>query len=168
MGASYNYINDFLYFVIEPDESRGKGAYIYCSGADMFRFLPLTKGRHGLASNSTLRGLQLVNLGIRDMARERGVTITPLKGNCAEFAPGAGGWYSERLLIENAPDSFPEEILAYGVINLLKKIGKACMLDDPMPDTLLEPKELQAFIESLCDKYQGKHDLRFVGKKTAP
>lgn len=160
MPHTYEYINEFMYFVIQPDESRGKGAYIYCSGADMFRFLPITRGRHGLASNSTLRGLQLVNLAIRDMALAKGVTITPLKGECSQFAPTKGGWYSERLLIEHAPESFLEEIINYAVVHFLKKIVKACALPDAVPDKLLPPDELQAFIESLCNKYQGNHDLK--------
>src|SRR5208337_840373 len=119
---SFEYINDFLFFVINPDQSRGDGSYIYCSGADLFRFLPITKGRHGLASNPAMRGLQLVNMGVRDLALSEGVTITPAKGGCAGIAHTSGGWYSERLLIEKAPGSFPEEVINYGVINLVKKI----------------------------------------------
>ncbi|MBZ0158013.1 MAG: hypothetical protein K8I29_17590 [Alphaproteobacteria bacterium] len=159
-GNTSEYINDFLFFVVKPDQSREKGVYTYCSGANLYRFLPITKGRHGLASNSALRGLQLVNLGIRNMAREKGITIKPLRGNCAGIAAGGDGWYSELLLIENAPESFPEEIITYGAITLLKKILKACMLQDPVPDTLPGPEELQRFIEGLCDKYRGSFDLR--------
>ena len=156
---SHSYINDFLFFVIKPDQSRGDGSYIYCSGADLFRFLPITKGRHGQASNPAMRGLQLVNMGVRDLALSKGVTIKPAKGGCAGIAPTSGGWYSERLLIENAPVSFPEEVISYGAINLIKKIVKACTLPDVAPDTMLQPNELQAFIESLCSKYAGNFDL---------
>jgi hypothetical protein len=155
----YAYINDFLFFAIQPDQSRGAGSYIYCSGADLFRFLPITKGRHGLASNPAMRGLQLVNMGVRDLALSKGVTIKPAKGGCAGIAPTTGGWYSERLLIENAPVSFPEEVISYSVINLVKKIIKACTLPDVAPDTMLQPNELQTFIESLCSKYAGNFDL---------
>ncbi len=156
---SYAYINDFLFFVIKPEQSRGEGSYIYCSGADLFRFLPITKGRHGQASNPAMRGLQLVNLGVRDLALSKGVTIKPARGGCPGIAPTSGGWYSERLLIENAPASFPEEVINYGVINLVKKIVKACTLPDVAPDTMLQPNELQTFIESLCSKYAGNFDL---------
>jgi hypothetical protein len=57
---TYDYINGFMYFVIRPDKSRGDGTFIYCSGVNLFRFLLITKGRHGLGSNPAMRGLQLV------------------------------------------------------------------------------------------------------------
>jgi len=156
---SYEYINDFLFFVIKPDQGGGDGSYIYCSGADLFRFLPMTKGRHGLDSNPAMRGLQLVNIGVREMALAREVTIKPVSGDCAGIARANGGWYSERLLIEKASASFPEEVISYGVINLVKKIIKASTLPDVAPDTLLQPDELQLFLESLCSKYAGNFDL---------
>ncbi len=153
------YINEFLFFVIRPDQSGNKGSYIYCSGADMFRFVPITKGRHGLDSNPAMRGLQSVNIGVREMALSQGVTIRPVPGDCAGIAPTSGGWYSERLLLEKAPESFAEEVINYGVINLVKKIIKACTLMDAAPEILVEPDELQSFLESLCNKYQGNFDL---------
>ncbi len=165
---SYEYINDFLFFVIKPDQSRGDGSYIYCSGADLFRFLPITKGRHGLDSNPAMRGLQLVNIGVREMALSREVTIKPISGDCAGIARTSGAWYSERLLIENATASFPEEVITYGVINLVKKIVKACTLPDVAPDTMLQPDELQAFIEGLCNKYAGNFDLIEKRRRTKP
>ena len=151
------YINDFMYFVIRPDKSRGDGTFIYCSGVNLFRFLPITKGRHGLGSNPAMRGLQLVNMGIRNMALSKGATPKAIRGDdCAGIAPTKESWYGELLLIENAPESFPEDIISYGVINLLRKITKACMLQDANPpDRLLEPKELQGFIESMCSRYGG-------------
>ena len=156
---SYKYINDFIFFALTPDQKMGDGSYIYCSGADLFRFLPITKGRHGLASNPALRGLQLVNLDVREMALSREATIKPVSGDCAGIAHTSGGWYSERLLIENAPASFPEEVISYGVINLVKKIIKACTFPDIAPEMLLQPDELQVFLESLCSKYAGNFDL---------
>lgn len=156
---SYAYINDFLFFEIKPDKSGGGGQYIYCSGADLFRFLPITKGRHGLASNPAMRGLQLVNMGVREMALLREVKIKPISGSCAGIARTSGGWYSERLLMESAPASFPEEVISYGVINLVKKIIKACTFPDIAPEMLLRPDELQIFLESLCSKYAGNFDL---------
>jgi hypothetical protein len=165
---SYEYINEFLFFVIKPDKTRGGGAYIYCSGVDLFRFLPITKGRHGQASNPAMRGLQLVNMGVRDMALSKGVTIKPAKGGCAGIAPTNGGWYSERLHIEKAPGSFPEEVIKNGVINLVKKIIKACTFPDLAPETLLQPDELQVFLESLCSKYAGNFDLIEKRRSTKP
>ncbi|MFA5353428.1 MAG: hypothetical protein WC291_04300 [Thermodesulfovibrionales bacterium] len=37
---AYSYVNDFLYFVLKPDETRGPGSLIYCSGVNITRFLP--------------------------------------------------------------------------------------------------------------------------------
>ncbi|MBF0557953.1 MAG: hypothetical protein HQL08_04135 [Nitrospirae bacterium] len=156
---SYEYINNFLFFVIKPEENSGAGNYVYCSGVDLFLFLPITKGRHGQASNPAMRGLQLVNLGVRDMALSKGVTIKRTKGGCAGIAPSNGGWYSERLLIEDAPPSFPDEVINYGVVNLVKKIIKACTFPDQAPETLLKPDELQEFLGALCSKYAGNFDL---------
>ena len=166
--ASHSYINDFLFFVIKPDQSMGAGSYIYCSGAEIFRFLPITKGRHGLDSNPAMRGLQLVNLGVREMALSREATIKPVSGDCAGIAHNSGAWYSERLLIENAPASFAEEVITYGVINLVKKIIRACTLPDVAPYTMLQPDELQAFIEGLCDKYAGNFDLIEKRRRASP
>lgn len=156
---SYEYINDFLFFQIKPDPGWSAGSYIYCSGADLFRFLPITKGRHGLDSNPAMRGLQLVNIGVRELALSKGAAIKPSRGGCTGIARGNGGWYSERLLIEKAPASFPEEVINYCVINLVKKIIKACTFPDIAPEMLLQPDELQVFLESLCSKYAGNFDL---------
>ncbi|MBI5213624.1 MAG: hypothetical protein HY957_09710 [Nitrospirae bacterium] len=57
------------------------------------------------------------------------------------------------MLIENAPESLPDEIINYAVVNLLKKIFLACMVEEKMPDDLLNPGELQTFIEAMCSKY---------------
>jgi len=152
---SHKYKNDFLYFVMRPDESRGKGALIYCSGVNVVRFSPITKGRHGIG-NPSVRGLQLVNLGVRALALSKGATPKALRGNdCAGIAPAHDTWYTELLLIENASMSFPDEMINYCVINLLKKIFNACMLEVQLPEKLLTPDELQDFLEPLCRKYGG-------------
>jgi hypothetical protein len=38
-------------------------------------------------------------------------------------------------------------------MNLMKKIDKAIMLGAQLPDKLLQPDELQLFIEAMCVKY---------------
>jgi hypothetical protein len=152
---SYKYINDFLYFVTRPDKSRER-VLIYCSGVNVSRFSPVTEGRHGIGSNPAIRGLQLVNFGVRDLALSKGATPRALRGNdCAGIAPTRDDWYTELLLIENAPGSFPDEMINYCVINLLKKIFKASMRELPLPDILLKADELQVFLESLCREYGG-------------
>jgi hypothetical protein len=105
-------------------------------------------------SNPAMRGLQLVNLGVRALALSKGATPKAIRENdCAGIAPTKDNWHTERLLIENAPESFPDDTINYCVIELLKKIDKAIMLGAKLPDKLLKPDELQVFIEAMCSKY---------------
>ena len=105
-------------------------------------------------SNPAIRGLQLVNLGVRALALEHGAIPETLHGNeCAGMIPSNDSWSAEHLLIRNVPDSLPDEIIRYCVIHLLKKIDKAIMLGAMLPDKLLQPHELQLFIEAMCAKY---------------
>jgi hypothetical protein len=155
----YEYKNDFLYFVIRHDESRGKGSLVYCSGVNVVRFSPITRGRHGIG-NPSMRGLQLVNCGVRALALTQGATPVALRGNdCAGIAPPKDTWYTELLLIENAPGSFPDEMINYCVMNLLRKIFNACMLEVQLPEKLPAPGELQDLLEPLCRKYGGSSEL---------
>ncbi|MCL4457498.1 MAG: hypothetical protein M1406_08905 [Nitrospirae bacterium] len=153
---SHTYINDFLYFVIKPaGGDRGGNSLLYCSGVNLQRFLPITKGRHRLGLNPAAKGLQSVNLRVRSLALSGGATPRTIHGNdCSGIAPAKDDlWYSELFLIENAPESLPDEIIAYAVVKLLKNIFLACMLEEKLPDKLLAPDELQAFIEEMCVKY---------------
>ena len=148
------YINDFLYFVVRPDEGRGKDSLICCSGVNLERFAPITKGRHGLSSGPAMRGLQIVRLGLSSLALSKGATPRTFRGKeCAGLAPTTETWYVDLLLIENAPETFPAEIINYGVLNLLKSIFTACRLEIILPDKLPEPGELQKFLEEQCRKY---------------
>ena len=150
------YINDFLYFVIRPEMRSGKDILIYCSGVNISRFAPITRGRHGIGSSPVMRGLQLVNLGVRELALSRGAAPKALRGSeCEGIVPTKDTWYTERLLIENAPETFPDEMVHYCVVNLLKKIFKASMREVQMPETFLDTDELQLFIEAQCRKYGG-------------
>jgi len=152
---SYEYINDFMYFAFRPVENRAGGTFIYCSGVDLFRFLPITKGRHRAMSNPVLRGLQLVNLEARSMALSEGATPKTIKGDqCSGIVPPSNGWYKEMLLIENAPSLLPDRIISHCVVHLLKKTFRAMgMMEIELPDNLLKPDELQVFIEALCNKF---------------
>ncbi len=151
---SNEYINDFLYFVTRPAGDGGEGAMLYCSGVNLSRFLPITKGRHRAMSNPAMRGLQLVNLGVREMALSAGATPKAVRGNhCTAIAHTEGIWYKESLLIEDAPASFHNEITAYCVPELLRKIDRALMLGAVLPDELLAPRELQTLISAMCTMY---------------
>jgi hypothetical protein len=149
------YINEFLYFVLRQGTgSKPKDSFIYCSGVNIDRFMPITKGRHRPMSNPAIRGLQLVNLGVRDLALTKGAVPIALRGNeCAGIVPSKDQWYKELLLIEKVPDSFPSEIINYCVINLLKKIVNSCLLSVKPPETVFIPEELQAYIENLCKEF---------------
>ena len=72
MINSLEYINDYLYFVFLPYESKRDNTMLYCSGVNLHRFLPITKGRHRPLANPARRGLQLANLGVRALALESG------------------------------------------------------------------------------------------------
>lgn len=158
MTTSLAYRNAFLYFVVRVDERKGDNTLICCSGINVVRFSPITKGRHGIG-NPSVRGLQLVNLGIRDLALKRGATPRALRENdCAGLAPAEDTWYTERLLIEGAPASFPPEVIDYSVMNLLKKIFNACMLEVRLPESVPTQEELQDFLEELCRKYGAPSD----------
>jgi len=145
-----NYITDAVFFVVIPV---GKGVS-YCSGVNISRFLPVTRGRHKAMSNPAVRGLQLVNLEIRSLAIQSGATTHTLTLNeCMGIAPTDDIWYTESILIENPPVGFEKRIIEYGVVNLLKKINKAIMLGADMPEEPLSPQELSEFIDDLCRRY---------------
>ena len=154
MINSLEYINDFLYFVFLPYESQGDSTMLYCSGVNLDRFLPITKGRHRPLANPARRGLQLANLGVRALILKKGAIPKAIKSSdCSEIVPRSNGWYRDKLLIENVHDSLPNDILAYVVLNLLGRVRNSCQLNDKLPDTLPNPETLQLFLESLCEKY---------------
>ena len=154
VGKACEYINDFLYFTMRTDKSRGDGTFIYCSGVNLTRFLPITRGRHGLGSNPALRGLQIVKCGVRDLALSRSASPGTVRGlDCSAILPTDETWFRESLLIENAPINFPEEVVKFSVRDLLRSIFKACRLEMNLPDELPGPVELQHFIESAVRQY---------------
>lgn len=156
MINSLKYINDFLYFVFLPYESQGDSTMLYCSGVNLDRFLPVTKGRHRPLANPARRGLQLANLGVRALILEKGAIPIAIKSSdCAEIVPKSNGWYRDKLLIENIHDSLPGDILNYVILNLLGRVMNSCQLHETLPDKLPDPEELQIYLESLCDKYGG-------------
>ena len=108
-------------------------------------------------SNPAMRGLQLVNVEIRSLVLSKGATPKAIRGIfCNGIIPAGDLWYKEQLLIENASESLPDEIIRFGVTHLLKKIDRAIMLGADLPETFLAPDELQVFLETLCKRYGGK------------
>lgn len=152
---TYEYITDCMYFVIRPYEIGGPRTYLLCSGVNVSRFLPITRKRHGLASNPSLRGLELVNLDVRTLALSRGAVPKAYRGNdCAGITPTQEIWYSEGLLLEDASPSFVEEITPFCVISLLRKITRGSGLTEvEMPAALPTPEELSSFVDSLVSRH---------------
>ncbi len=151
---SREYINDFLYFVIKPDENGTDGDLICFSGVNIARFTPITKGRHNPMSNPAVRGLQLIQYDIMALALEEGTTSKVIRGHKSKGLPPTEElWSAECLLIKNAPSTLPDKILNHAVVELLRKIDLASTREATMPDKLLSPKELQGFLESMCNEY---------------
>jgi len=150
---SQAYVNDFLYFVIKPDQDSSNGDLICYSGVNVDRFTPITKGRHNPMANSAVRGLQLIQYDIMALALKNGTSAKPIKGyRCEGLPPTREIWATDCLRIKNAPSSLPDIIITHCVVELLKKIFKASTRETTLPDTLLSPAELQLFIESMCDQ----------------
>jgi hypothetical protein len=149
----HKYVNDFLYFIITPDENSANGDLICCSGVNVDRFTPITKGRHNPMSNCAVRGLQLIQYDIMALALKNGTIAKPIRGYKSRGLPPTDEiWSTESLLIKNAPPSLPDKIINHCVVELLKKIDRAATRETTLPDQLLSPDKLQVFIESLCDE----------------
>ncbi len=155
---SCEYINGFLYFVIKPDQDSPNGDLLCYSGVNVERFTPITKGRHKPMANPAIRGLQLIQYDIMTLALKSGTTAKPMHGYIGKVPPPTREiWATDCMRIKNAPSSLPEIIINHCVIELLKKIDKACTLEAKLPDTLLNPAELQIFLEAMCDQYESSH-----------
>ncbi|MBF0338715.1 MAG: hypothetical protein HQL05_12905 [Nitrospirae bacterium] len=150
---SYAYVNDFLYYVIRPDEKRGNNVLVYCSGVNVSRFLPLTAGRHRLGQNPAVKGLQSSNLEVRSFVLSRGATLRSVRGDdCSGIVTGNDLWNSELFLIENAPVSLPSEVVRFAVLNLLGIVLPACLPNvklPPLPQEFPTPEQLQDYLQSL-------------------
>lgn len=97
----------------------------------------------------------MVNHGVRGLALSKGATPRAFRGkDCAGTAPTRDTWYTEILLIENAPASFPGELIEYCVVSLVKKVFKAAMLGFDPPEELLEEDELKTFLETICKRIE--------------
>lgn len=148
---TYKFVNDFFYFIVQPDANRGPDVLICCSGVNLDRFAPLTRGRHGLAVSPSMSGLQNTRTAISSLALEKGARPRFIQGrDCAGIAPTQESWYTDLLVIENAPASFSEEIIRCGVTALIASIFKACRIPFHLPDPLPSPDELQRLIEEQC------------------
>lgn len=150
MNLKREYKNEAVFFSIFNTPE----GLVYCSGVNIERFLPITRGRHKSMSNPAIRGLQLVNLEIRSIAISEGAeTKTGRFEECSGLTPSHEFWYTESFLIKNAPDEFSDRVIEFAVVNLMKKIDKAIMLNAGMPEKLLPPERLMEFIDELCKRF---------------
>ena len=148
---TYKFVNDFFYFVVRPDESRGRSSLICCSGVSLDRFAPLTRGRHGLAVSPSMRGLQNTRNAISSLALSKGARPRFIRGkDCTGIAPPQESWYTDLMLIEDAPESFPDEIIRCGVTGLVGSIFRACRIPFEFTDPIPAPDELQRLLEEQC------------------
>ncbi|MBI5847337.1 MAG: hypothetical protein HZB31_05205 [Nitrospirae bacterium] len=149
----YEYINDYLYFVVRQAPERGSNAWVYCSGVNITRFSTLTRGRHGLSSNPVIRGLQLLKHNVSRLAISHGARPRLIRGrDCSGIAPTQEAWYSEILLVEDAPASLPAGIIALCTEDLFEKIIVSCCPEMKHPGRPLAPEELQTFIAGLSPR----------------
>lgn len=148
--AAHEYINDFFYFVVRADNAEGKEGLVCCSGVNIDRFAPLTKGRHSFASNPVIRGLQLVKHGISALALSRGAIPKFVRGTqCAGIVSTEETWYTELLVIEKAGNLSADEIIHFGAENLLEKICTGLRLERPL-EGASTPGDMQTYLERLC------------------
>ncbi len=154
MADLLRYNNKFMYFILSRDESSAD-SWLYCSGVSMSQFLPITRGRHGLASNPAMRGLQIVDMNLSRDLTDRGAKISAVKGNpCDPLVPKTGDWYRQFLLIGNADGDMVSELAGRGPLELVKSIFKACMISDiAIPDAVPSAEEFEAFLSDVCEKY---------------
>ena len=164
------YINDFFYFVIKPDHESGNGDLICYSGVNVDRFTPITKGRHNPMSNPAVRGLQLIQYDIMALALKNGTTAKPVQGYRDNALPPTREIWSarDRWFYAVALASLPDIIISHCVVELLKKIDKACTLETALPDTVLSPEELQVFLESLSDQCSTSPSVYDLSHKINP
>lgn len=154
MDNIYSFINKFMYFIFRRDET-DPSSLLYCSGVSMPQFLPITRGRHGLASNPAMRGLQIVDLSLRNELLARGAQTANVRGNpCGKHVPQTGDWYRQLLRIGNADEQVVKELVGRCPLNLLSSIFQACMITDiALPSVPPSAGELEGFLTAVCEKY---------------
>lgn len=144
------YVNDFMYFVIRPVDER---RHIFCSGVNLTKFAPITKGRHRLGQNPAVKGLQTLNNDIRAKVIEMGATPKTVKElYCTQVKPlNEDLWYTESFLIEDYTPELGEKIKDFAPKELLKKMFRAMMLNESIPDSL-NSQEMEDYLRELTVK----------------
>ena len=146
------YVTDYFYFSVKQVKRNGKEVLAYCSGTNLDRFLPMSRGRLGLGSNPILSGLKLVKYDVCKLALSKGAMPRDQPGSikCADITPSEGTWYIEPLLIENPEGLVPDEIVAFCVDNYVRRVAAWSLQECEVPDALLLPGDMQARLDILC------------------
>lgn len=128
-------ITDFFYFAIKPFD---KNKHIYCSGVNITKFSPITKGRHRLGQNPAEKGLQSLNNDIRALVISYNATPETVQNlECSKFnSIKEGLWYIESFLIHNYSEALGEKIKTYAPSELLRKMFKAMLINETVPENL--------------------------------
>jgi hypothetical protein len=154
MDNFFTYGNRFMYFIFNRDES-SPSSWLYCSGVSLSLFLPITRGRHGLASNPAMRGLQLVDLNLRKELNDRGSHTASVKGNpCDPHVPKDGEWYRQLMLISDADEQVVKELVGMRPLKLVSSIFQACLVSDAVLPAVTPPAdEFERFLAAVCEEY---------------
>ncbi|MCX7988602.1 MAG: hypothetical protein N2647_04090 [Thermodesulfovibrio sp.] len=148
------FVNDFLYFIIEPTNAK---SHIYCSGVNLTKFLPITKGRHRLGQNPAIKGLQVLNNDIRAILIEnKAIPETVRNLSCQHVKPLDDDlWYSESFLIHNYNSELGEKIKNFAPSELLRKMFRAMLINESVPENL-SSMELQEYLYHIARELSGK------------
>jgi len=154
MDKIYTYSNKFMYFIVCADEA-DPSSFLYCSGVSMPQFLPITRGRHGLASNPAMRGLQITDLQFRKELIDRGAGSSIIKGNpCGSHAPKEGDWYRQLLRVQGINVTTIKELAEQCPLRLVGSIFQACMISDVVLPSVTPPAEkFESFLADICERY---------------
>lgn len=144
------YVNEFMYFIIKPIDDR---RYIYCSGVNITKFSPITKGRHRLGQNPAVKGLQTLNNDIRALILENRANPETVKNlSCEQFKPSSEDlWYTESFIIHNYQAELGEKIEKFAPTELIRKMFRAMMLNIEIPEKL-SSSELEEYLRKLSEK----------------
>ncbi len=146
------FFTDYFYFVVQSEKKGDKDELHYCSGVNVTRFMPMLRGRLGLGSNPMISGLQQVKYDLCTLAISKGATPREnvKTAECAGMAPTSETWYTQALIVDNAADLSPDDVIQFCVNSLMKRIVATSLSGHKVPDSILAPRDLQGHLELLC------------------
>lgn len=151
MNTIAEFTNDYLYVLFQTVSATEQEKLYYCGGVNIFRFQPLTRGKHGNASNPSFRGLQTLRFRVIVPAvLDRGGSAEQICGDHCEPVPVGDGWFSESLELRGVEEAFGVEMLDTCVRSLVELILNVCFPGKKIPDDIYEPEKLTAYLDSLA------------------